>query len=448
MPTNADYKQLKEEFVQGLEGSSIYHVNTISSVALASVALHLVFEQRFPHLSGFTSSYIVLVVPLLLSITLFADNGILLSVLLSVPIFLLQLLVQPAFEHGPRLPSAAASKTTPQPLLVPLPALTAYRAHMLLLTCLAILAVDFPVFPRHLAKCETFGVSLMDLGVGSFVFSQGVVCAIPIIKDDEYLSGPVLWKLVRVLRKAAPVLALGIIRVLLVKGTAYPEHVTEYGVHWNFFITLASLPIMEVLLHPVLRRVSLTKVGIVVTLIQQFTLSYLGAQTYVLEGERVDLMSANKEGIVSLPGYLAVHLLGLAIGTLILPPWPGYFRSRHKSNLPVLCVRKKSSTLSLQVNMSYVLWVAAFNTTFILAYLLLDMIFASGAEDASPGLFDAINKNGLVLFLLANLLTGAVNLAIPTMHVPDWAAMMILLAYASGISWLAWVFRKRKLWRF
>ena len=42
-----------------------------------------------------------------------------------------------------------------------LPALTVYRAHMLLMTFLAILAVDFPVFPRSLAKCETFGVSLV-----------------------------------------------------------------------------------------------------------------------------------------------------------------------------------------------------------------------------------------------------------------------------------------------
>jgi phosphatidylinositol glycan class W len=31
----------------------------------------------------------------------------------------------------------------------------------MLMTVLAILAVDFPVFPRILAKCETYGVSLV-----------------------------------------------------------------------------------------------------------------------------------------------------------------------------------------------------------------------------------------------------------------------------------------------
>lgn len=42
------------------------------------------------------------------------------------------------------------------------PPLTTYRAHMLLLTAICILAVDFPVFPRSLAKCETFGVSIVS----------------------------------------------------------------------------------------------------------------------------------------------------------------------------------------------------------------------------------------------------------------------------------------------
>ena len=32
---------------------------------------------------------------------------------------------------------------------------------MILMTVLSILAVDFPVFPRSLAKCETYGVSMV-----------------------------------------------------------------------------------------------------------------------------------------------------------------------------------------------------------------------------------------------------------------------------------------------
>jgi phosphatidylinositol glycan class W len=92
----------------------------------------------------------------------------------------------------------------------------------MLMTILAILAVDFPVFPRSLAKCETFGVSMMDLGVGSFVFSQGVVSALPLIRDQNYLTAPLLSKLIRVTKKCLPIIALGMARVVLVKGAEYP----------------------------------------------------------------------------------------------------------------------------------------------------------------------------------------------------------------------------------
>ena len=34
---------------------------------------------------------------------------------------------------------------------------------MMLMTVLSILAVDFPIFPRSLAKCETYGVSLVSI---------------------------------------------------------------------------------------------------------------------------------------------------------------------------------------------------------------------------------------------------------------------------------------------
>ena len=62
----------------------------------------------------------------------------------------------------------------------------------------------------------------MDCGVGSFVFSQGIVSAIPLIKDPSQLHADVKPKLYRILKKILPIVVLGVVRVLLVKGTEYP----------------------------------------------------------------------------------------------------------------------------------------------------------------------------------------------------------------------------------
>ena len=62
----------------------------------------------------------------------------------------------------------------------------------------------------------------MDLGVGSFVFSQGVVSSIPLLKDSAYLTTPLRLKLISTTKKILPVIFIGVLRVLLVKGTEYP----------------------------------------------------------------------------------------------------------------------------------------------------------------------------------------------------------------------------------
>ncbi|KAG5639550.1 hypothetical protein H0H81_012221 [Sphagnurus paluster] len=359
----------------------------------------------------------------------------------------------------------------------------------------------------------------MDLGVGSFVFSQGLVSAIPILKNPAYLSAPAISKILSTARKSLPVILIGLVRVLLVKGTEYPEHESEYGTHWNFFITLALLPIFEVAIHPFIKSIPIALLGVGVTLTQHIILSSFGMD-FVLNAPRTGPISANKEGIFSLLGYFAIHLLGLSAGTIILPSSPKYFsrslknhaRPRRNSNAGNAAnVNEKRIALGgprendhtaielcsytmiwwtllgvsrlfgiggedvsrRMVNVPYIFWVAAFNTSFILGYILLDMCFFSSRSvysqksklkvpvemsmdhpdrrqqmQSAPPLLEAINKNGLLLFLVANLATGMINLSFSTMYMSDSPAMAILGTYTFGLCWVAWIFRSRKILRF
>ena len=115
-----------------------------------------------------------------------------------------------------------------------LPPILAYRATMMLLTCASILAVDFKTFPRRFAKCEDYGTSLMDMGVGSFVFSNGLVSGRSKLESKKGQS---------TLGSALPIFALGIARAISVRGANYQTHSSEYGLHWNFFVTLGVVAI-------------------------------------------------------------------------------------------------------------------------------------------------------------------------------------------------------------
>lgn len=50
-----------------------------------------------------------------------------------------------------------------------------------------------------------------------------------------------LASLKKVLRTSLPLTILGVARLISTKSSNYQEHVTEYGVHWNFFLTLAAV---------------------------------------------------------------------------------------------------------------------------------------------------------------------------------------------------------------
>lgn len=422
---------------------------------------------------GFAVDFLLNVGAILLATTLYANTPILLNVLLLTPAALIFAIPRQTSHKKAKLPPSKQAKDAKPNPFPKKPFLTTYRGSMLVVTCLAILAVDFRIFPRRFAKVENWGTSLMDVGVGSFVFTAGIVAARPILKEKlEGKSTPLGTRLYQSIRHSVPLLVLGLIRLYSVKGLDYAEHVTEYGVHWNFFFTLGFLPPFLALFRSAFEFIpSYAGLAVLLGVVYQLALECTDLKAFILTAPRTNLLSQNREGIFSFFGYLAVFLAGQSIGMVVIPrnltKGPGIQqRRRLLFTLAAWSVvwivlfffsTNYSYGLSLSVsrrlaNLPYFLWISAFNSTQLTAFCLVETVFfpalyksppiSAAAEEeiyqqSTSRVLEAFNKNGLAIFLVANLLTGLVNLTVPTLHVGDGQAMAILLVYAATVTGLA-----------
>ena len=310
-----------------------------------------------------------------------------------------------------------------------------------------------------------------------------------------------LQRLVISIRKTLPLIALGLIRLWSVKGLDYAEHVTEYGVHWNFFFTLAMLPpFMEIAdtltgLMPLSKTVTYDILYIIICLTYEMVLASTKLKSYILISPRgPDWLSKNREGVFSFIGYLAIFLSGRGIGASLFSrnssrpkttksiPSSGTHGSgltgeskkplSIQAQLAIKFVISSTTCLVLTdvhgfglqpsrrlANSPYVTWVSAFNIGQIgLFYLVERLAFGqkkdTGAttlkrnngtsessvlseKDRTSRILYAFNRHGLLVYLIANLLTGVANLTIPTLDVSDSIAMMVLILYAAIVTGVA-----------
>ena len=412
---------------------------------------------------------------------MYSSNAILLNTLLVAPSALLILLpsTNSRYWKGSKPPTSKPGESQGVNELQPLPIrpfITIYRGAMIVVTCLAILAVDFRIFPRRFAKVETWGTSLMDVGVGSFVFSAGLVSTRPILQArHEGKISSLSSQLRSALRAALPLLALGFVRLYSVKGLDYAEHVTEYGVHWNFFFTLALLPPIVALLQSASTVAPYTGLlSVLVSGLYQTLLEFTRLKAYILTAPRTDLLSQNREGVFSFWGYLAIFLAGQALGFDILPRKSGKTsdtemnlqqRKRLLMRLALWSVcwailfylmTSYHVGIAFQVsrrlaNQPYVLWVSAFNCFQITGFALVETAFfpnvyitavdrtteTKECQKATSRILKAFNRNGLAIFLLANLLTGLINLTLDTLSIGKAGAMVVLVGYAALLTAVA-----------
>lgn len=467
-------KELKEAFVTGHSGTTPTEIFLVClsaplGIFLFNLAHHVLRKSRgskIPKQTLVVIESIVLLLPMALCQTnlLYPWGRNLLGVE-GIVAACLHFWCRIRFGGGEMDPSPASDERM-------LPFLSSYRSTVSYLTFVAILAVDFHVFPRRFAKTETRGYGLMDLGAGSFVVSGGFVSWHARRSRRSGATGKLTyWSALKpVVVRSAPLLVVGLIRLATNKGLEYQEHVSEYGVHWNFFFTLAVVGILSTMFRHDTEKSTGHGSWNVVTMVfpwillalHQTALSLYGIQDYIEDAPRqcqepngiiCNFVAANREGILGSIGYICMQLISEDIAHYCL--WSPERSARRGERLSLCCALMwllhwmlesvaDIETSRRSTNATFVVWTIAHNTT-VLLLIWAAFFFVSPFASVSPT-FDSANRHGLIVFILANLMTGLVNLTINTLEVSDTQALAIIFLYLFSVGSVAlaidWVFMR------
>ncbi|XP_012868626.1 PREDICTED: phosphatidylinositol-glycan biosynthesis class W protein [Dipodomys ordii] len=478
-------KQMKEAFVSNLNGTSVLELTLGLSFPAFCILCRGLLIIFLHHLCSFSHTWrtqflidlVVLIFPMMFTLTImasFISFNYLIVLICGTGLFYqiyqrrtccARVPFQKIFEKFLKI--SLESEYTP--------AISCYRVVNSIFTAIAILAVDFPIFPRRFAKTELYGTGAMDFGVGGFVFGSAMIC--PEVRR-KYVEGSRLNYLRKSLYSVWPLVFLGIGRLVIIKSIGYQEHLTEYGVHWNFFFTIIVVKLITSLLLIIFPINISWIVAVSITVLYQVFLEFTPLKKLILygtdgRGTRVGLFNANREGIMSTLGYVAIHMAGVQTGLYVLKN-----RTCIKEWIKVTCCLLLSGIslfISLYIvqvnveavsrrmaNLAFCIWILASSLILLVCLLLSDIILSfakflvkgavvscswkiiqsptskkqskspvSEAEknEVSLCLITAVNRNQLIFFLLSNVTTGLINLMVDTLHSSTLWALFVLSFY-------------------
>ncbi|TDG53479.1 hypothetical protein AWZ03_000294 [Drosophila navojoa] len=314
------------------------------------------------------------------------------------------------------------------------PAITLLRAASYICTGCVILAVDFRAFPIAWRKSREYGAALMDIGIGMFVMSMGVVSQ----------RAQNLADIRRVLKVVFPLLLLGLARTVVITLINYQQDEHEYGKHLNAFFTLGLTKLLASLCSLLARSdKQLLPLSLAILVLHELLLQQ-GLSAYVMSpGNRDNFLSANREGLSALPGCTSLYLLSA---------WGGrWYKAMDKLNYGQFLIKLRKMLLvtaaawllvfasvfpcgiaRVTFNAGYVLWLFGIGTLLLLlCSFLFELCLMSPTEKLTPlpTLVETINLNGLTYFMICNFLTGLVNLTLNPGERSSGECVAILMFY-------------------
>ncbi|KAJ3424908.1 phosphatidylinositol-glycan biosynthesis class w protein [Anaeramoeba flamelloides] len=254
-----------------------------------------------------------------------------------------------------------------------------------------------------------------------------------------------------------PLVIVGLCRFLTLILTNYQRHFSEYGVHWNFFYTLASITFLSTVLFNFIQPKYAAFYGVIIMIGHQIALKN-GMRDFLQFAQRTNFFTKNKEGFASLPGFFALFLVACTIGYYIFKQgkskknWLKMYKAfiaidiilwicYYFSNKFVEPVSRRS------VNLSYGLCVIAHFLLQMIGFMTIDCFTVPYHEEIAPiymknlplnerstSITVGLNFNQLWLFIFANICVGITNCTFQTVYLSKFTGFIYVMLYMATFS--------------
>lgn len=449
-----------DSFYINREGSSFlepYALITLWPISrLLWCCLKLYLLRFFNHAPPYIE-FIILFTPFTLAVTLLQNYVYYLVIGLALITW--TLLLRLLISGEPLLRLISDKKVSNA--LEPRGLLSSLLATLMLSVTVCILCVDFPIFPRRGAKTYDTGFSIMDAGVGAFIAFSGAVSPEAKHSVESSTDRTIKTKLGligRTLSSSIPLIILSCLRLFLIRYSGYREVTEEYGIHLNFFAVLAAVKLISCFVYCIIgRRIKLNYVGIALIVVYQIFLNIYAMKNIVYNESRDNFFMANKEGFLSIIGLTGYHLVYTRLQLIIDDASKTHKRYGITQTLKALLRLAVPAIVGLIVmhnfvqpssrkisTAAYICWSACM----VIFLLGCEVTVNSGiaalqrryhnVEDLGSKIYTSFSQNAMPLFLLANILTGVINLTFNTNTMATSASLGIIVAYLATLSLIAY----------
>ncbi|KEG03616.1 GPI-anchored wall transfer protein 1, putative [Plasmodium vinckei vinckei] len=357
------------------------------------------------------------------------------------------------------------------------------------ITYLCIFAVDFFCFPKHFKKSVYYGNTLMDLGIGACITTsaycykkkhtqvdinnekkQSDECNIK--NDNTVKYRQQNNDILKIIMKYLILFIFGIGRFFAITIFNYNYSITEYGIHWNFFMTLFFLLIITDIIFNIFKnkKTTIFIFSCIAICIYELFIYIFDIHSYILfKGMRKTFFEANKEGIFNLIGSINLYTFSYSFWNIFIINHSEEIKN-NSTNLQNVHKKPvfnntiynrlryiKNKYYNIYLNIKIFLFAFLFyvfhsilnrygkysvrvlcnaNYIFIITSISLFMAGLSYfieqiiTEKININILDKINYNTLLIFIFCNITLGLFNILFHSLLYPLILSIFILTLYS------------------